>query len=147
MSNPGEMLLRRTLDLRFLLHRKLQDPRPLSRAKMRKQNDLAIGKFKRIMVRVWIVHVDLPEPRHSVTDFSLAAPEKDELPTGEHALDCLLETDFGAGKKAHSYFWLSHRGESAGCRVPETRRYEVVLHLGRSGLNTVQTVIAHGVGS
>jgi hypothetical protein len=40
----------------------------LAYAEMREQHDLAIRELKGIMVRVGILHIDLSEPSHFVTD-------------------------------------------------------------------------------
>ena len=42
----------------------LQYRRALPSAKMGEQNDLAVGKFQRVVERAGLVHVHVPKPRH-----------------------------------------------------------------------------------
>src|SRR5215470_19138159 len=98
---------------------------------MREQHDLAIGELNSIVVRTWIVQVDLPEPSHLVRDVPRFLPEKTQEKSGLLALDFAVECDLGAGKKAHGHLGLSNCGESVCRRVPELRRNQPVANLGR----------------
>jgi hypothetical protein len=70
---------------------------------MREQHDLAIGELNGIMVRVWILHVDLPKPSHLVTDVLRFPLEKAQPKSPNLTLDLLLERNLGARKQADSY--------------------------------------------
>jgi hypothetical protein len=75
---------------------------------MREQHDLAIRKLNGIMMRVWIVQIDLPESTYRVMN-SLRFPlEKTQLKSRSHALDFLLERDLGARKQAHGHLWFTN---------------------------------------
>src|SRR5713101_4161516 len=74
----------------------LQYCRMLTCAKMREQHDLPIGEFEGIMVRTWIVQVDLPEPRHLVEYLPLTLLEKAQLKSRNLALDLAFKHNLGA---------------------------------------------------
>jgi hypothetical protein len=111
---------------------------------MREQHDLAIGKLKGIVVRTWIVHVDLPEPGHCVTDPLRLFLEKPQLKSSKLTLDFVFERHLGTGKKAYRHLGFLN-GAKPACRgIPKFGRDQLVSDLRRSGRNNVQTVVAHG---
>ena len=63
---------------------------------IRQQNDLAIGKFKRIVVSGQIFQVDLSEPSHLVNDCLAMALEKAEKESDRLTLDLIFECNLGA---------------------------------------------------
>jgi hypothetical protein len=134
--------------LRFLRRARsswqLQYACTLTYAEMREQHDLAIGELKGIMVRAWIVHVDLPEPSHLVTDVLRFPLEKAQLKSRNHTLDFALERDLGARKKAHGHLGFPNGAKPARRGIPKFRRDQLVSDRSRSGRNSVQTVVAHG---
>ena len=85
-----------SFDARTALYRQLQHRRALTYAKMRQQHDLAIGKFKRIMVRGRIFQVDVSEPSHLVNDCLAVALEKAEKESRRLTLDLIFEYDLSA---------------------------------------------------
>src|SRR5215468_3473426 len=99
---------------------------------MREQYDLPIGKLNSVVVRAWIVQVDLPEPSHFVRDVPRFLPEKAQEKSGLLALDFAIERDLGTGKKAHGHLGFSNFGESVCRGVPKLRRDQPVSDLGRS---------------
>jgi hypothetical protein len=104
----------------------------LTCAEMREQDDLAIRELKGIMVRMWILHIDLSEPQPK---------------SGNLTLDLVFERNLGARKKAHGYLGFPN-GRKPACRgIPKFRRDQPVSDLRRSGRDNVQTVVAHGRGS
>jgi hypothetical protein len=114
---------------------------------MREQHDLAIRELKGIMVRMWIFHVDLPEPSHRVTDVLRFPLEKAQLKSSNLTLDFAFERNLGAGKKAHGYLGFPNRRKPARRGIPKFRRDQLVSDLRRSGRNNVQTIVPHGRGS
>lgn len=75
----------------------------LTYAQMREQHDLAIRELNGIMVRTWIVQVDLPEPSHFVMNAPRFLLEKAQLKSSNLTLDFAFERDLGPGKKAHGH--------------------------------------------
>src|SRR3984893_6859852 len=114
---------------------------------MREQHDLAIRELKGIMVRVRIVQVDLPEPCHLVTDVLRFPLEKAQAKSPNLTLDFAFERDLGARKKEHGHLRFSDRGKPACRGTPKFRCDQLVSDGRRSGLNIVQTVVAHDRGS
>src|ERR1700730_12110575 len=114
---------------------------------MREQHDLAVGELKGIIVRIWILRVDLSEPSHRVTDVLRFFLEKAPLKSRNLTLDFLLERDLGARKKAHRHVWFSYSSKTARDRVRKICCHQFVSDRRRSGCNMVQTVVAHGRGS
>jgi len=76
----------------------LQHRRALTHAQMREQHDLAVGELNRIVMRAWIIHVDLPEPSNPVTDVPRFLLEKTQEKSRLLSLDVLIERDLGARK-------------------------------------------------
>ena len=76
--------------------RHLQHGRALTFAQLRQEDDLPIGKLKRIMMGVGLVHVDLPKLSHAVAELTICA----EYPGGL-ALHFLLEGELCTGKQTY----------------------------------------------
>jgi hypothetical protein len=106
---------------------------------MREQHDLAIRELKGIMVRVWIVQVDLPEPSHLVTDVLRLLLEKAQLKSRSRTPDFAFERDLGTRKKAHGHFRFPNGGKPAGRGIPKFRRDQLISDLRRPGCNSVRT--------
>jgi hypothetical protein len=67
------------------LYRELQYCCPLAYTKMREQHDLTIGELKCIVVRAWVIVIDLPEPSHLMLECRLTPLEENKLePRGAH---------------------------------------------------------------
>src|SRR5208282_5699699 len=77
----------------------LQHGRVLTFREPGKQHDLPVGELQRVVMHVWLLHLDLPESSYLLPDEFLATDElKNTL-----AFDFRLECDLRAGKKTHSY--------------------------------------------
>src|SRR5579883_587537 len=92
--------LRRTLNgarrrSRRPLDRQLDHGHALSRQQAGQEDDAAVGKLDRIVVRVWIVHINLTKARE-LSDLRLA-PEDAERPV---PVDLLGERKLGPGPQA-----------------------------------------------
>src|SRR5215470_10241248 len=118
--------------LRGRLRRQLQHRRVLTNAEMGQQHDLAAGKLNSIVVRAWIIQVDLPEPPDPVRDVPRFFLEKTQEKSGLLAPDIAVERDLGAGEKAYGHLRLADCAESVRRRVPKLRRNQLVSNLGRS---------------
>jgi len=88
---------------------------------MREQHDVAIGELNRIVMRAWIIHVDLPESSNPVTDMPRFLLEKTQEKSGLLSLDVLIESNLGAGKKTHGHLGLSDCRETLRGGVPKLR--------------------------
>jgi hypothetical protein len=75
----------------------LQHGHALTFAQSIEQHDLPVGKLKRIVMRVWIVDVNLSEPSQLLHDLSVREKEMTIL---DHIL---FEGDLRAGKQAHRH--------------------------------------------
>jgi hypothetical protein len=106
------------------------------------QHDLAVGKLQRIMMRARIIHVHLPESRHSVRQD--LCPSEEKLEAGKMALDLVLKSNLCPWKEANRYSRFVRRREAPGGGIPELRGDQLIPDLCRPGRNAVQTVVAHG---
>src|SRR5262249_61648774 len=105
---------------------------------MVRTHDLAAGKLNRIVVRAWIIQVDLPEPPDPVLDVPRFLLEKTQEKSGLLALDIAIERNLGAGEKAYGHLGFAVCGESLRRRVPKLRRDQLVSNLGRSGRDVME---------
>src|SRR5579864_4076453 len=112
---------------------------------MREQHDLAIRKLDGIVVRVWIVQIDLPEPSHRVTDVFRLSLEKAQPKSSNLTLDFAFKHDLGARKKAHGHLGFSNCREPACRGIPKFGRDQLISDLCGSRCNSVQAVVAHGM--
>jgi len=119
------------LSLRRRVRGQLQHRRVLTYAQMREQHDLAIGELDGIVVRTWIVQIDLPEPPNPMRDVPRFPLEKTQEKSGLRSLDFAIERDLGARKKAHRHLGVSNCGESVCRGVPKLRRNQLVSNLRR----------------
>jgi hypothetical protein len=117
----------------------LQNSRHLTRDQARKQNDLAVGELKRVVMGVTFIAVDLPKP--SYLCFCLAAWMK-EVESGL-VFHRFLEGEFGARKQANRNFWLANSSETSGNRSAELSRYQLIADFCRSECNKIQAIVAH----
>ena len=106
------------------------------------QHDLAVGKLQRIMMRARIIHVHLPESRHSVRQD--LCPSEEKLEAGKMALDLVLKSNLCPWKEANRYSRFVRRREAPGGGIPELRGDQLVSDPGGPGRNAVQAVVAHG---
>jgi hypothetical protein len=127
--------------------RQLQHSRLLTDTELGEQRDLAVGELKGIMVRIWILQVDLSEPSHLVTDVVRFPLEQAQPKSRNLTLDFAFKHDLGARKKADSYLGFPNGAKPAGRGIPKFRRDQLISDLRRSGSNIVQTVVAHGRGA
>jgi hypothetical protein len=88
---------------------------------MREQHDLPIRKLNSIVVRTWIIQVDLPEPPDPVRDVTRIPLEKAKEKSGLLPLDLGIKRDLRTGKKAHRHLRFSNFGESVRRGVPKLR--------------------------
>src|SRR3984893_9355651 len=114
---------------------------------MREQHDLAIGELNGIVVRTWVVQVDLPEPPNPVRDVPRFPLEKTQEKSGLLPLNFAIERDLSTRKKAHGHLGFSDCGESVCRGIPKLRRNQLFSDLGWSRRNFVQAVVAHGRGA
>src|SRR5215470_4239598 len=99
---------------------------------MREQHDLAIGELDGIVVRTWIVQIDLPEPPNPVRDMPRFLLEEAQEKSRFLPSDFVIERDLGTSKKAHRYLGFSDQGKSVRRGVPKFRRNQLVADLGWS---------------
>ena|SRR6266566_7592333 len=99
---------------------------------MGEQHDLAARKLNGVVVRAWIIQVDLPEPPDPMRDVPRFFLEKTQEKTGLLAPDIAVERDLGAREKAYGHLGFSNCGKSICGRVPKLRRNQLVANLGRS---------------
>src|SRR5262249_53814028 len=91
------------LDLGRAMGGKLQHCCVLTYAQMSEQHDLATGKLNGIVVRAWIIQVDLPEPPDPVRNLPRFFLEKTQEKSGLFALHIGIERDLGAREKAYGH--------------------------------------------
>jgi hypothetical protein len=142
----GNVPLSFYLGRRLRLRGQLQYGCMLTYAQMREQHDLAVGELKGIMVRIWILQVDLSEPSYLVTDVVRFPLEKAQPKSSNLTLDFAFKHDLGAREKAHGHLGFSNYREPACRGIQKLGRDQLISDLRRSGSNTVQTVVAHGRG-
>ena len=106
--------------------RHLQHRRALARRQPCDQNDLAAGKFERVVVNVRIGHVDLAEASDFVPDSRLAEQAERAI-----VLHGVLEGELGAGHETHGDIGFSDCGKAASDRSGEIRRDQRVAYFGR----------------
>ena len=122
--------------------RQLQHGCPLTLAKPREQNHLAVRKFQGIMVGGRFLEIDLPKAGQPLS-YQLARENPDiERP---FALDIAFEGDLRAGQQADRDIRLSYRGKSAGDGVLELRRHQLISDLNSSARDIVQTITSRGL--
>jgi hypothetical protein len=101
-------------------------------------NNPAVRKFKRIVMDMRIVHINLAKPRDPVIDMCLS-----EKAQGAPVLDVSLKRKLRAGKQADSNLGFADGGEAAGDRFRKIRRYQFIPDLSGPRGNEMKTVIAH----
>src|SRR3954454_1707980 len=120
--------------------RQLQHRGALVLAQTREQHHLPVRKFERVVMGHGIIGVDLPEAGKALTDLLI---RQDTDAEGRLAFYILVKSELGAGQQAHRDVRLADRRKTAGDGVGELRRYQLVLKLGRTGRDMVQTIVAH----
>jgi hypothetical protein len=119
--------------------RQLQHGGVLPDAQAGQQRNLAAGKFKRVVMLVGTVQVDLPEPRDVFSQLLVGEGSERVI-----ALDVAVEHQLGPGKKAHRHVGLSDRRKATRDGIDELGRNELVADLGRAVRYVLQTVVTHG---
>ena len=99
-TSVGGILRRWTIRTRGGRH--LQHARALAFAEARHENDLAVGKFQRVVVHARLVRVDLPETRQTLAD--LAGGQNAER---RFAFDIPLNASSVPGSRQTATFVLS----------------------------------------
>src|SRR5947199_4419401 len=112
----------------------------LSRPQPREQHDPPIGEFQRIVVRMGILQVDLPEPGHISPELAQARQHPAE---GMIEFSLLLEHYLRTRKQADRDRRLSDRRKAARGRAGEACGHQSVADPGRAGSGIVQTVVTH----
>ncbi|MGH6767532.1 MAG: hypothetical protein ACRECO_00770 [Xanthobacteraceae bacterium] len=102
--------------------RQLQHGSDLARPQPRYQHDLPVREFQRVMMRVGILKIDLPEAGEPMAD--LAARKHAE---GRLAFDVSFEGKFGARPQAHGDIGFADGGEAARDGISELGRYQGVF--------------------
>jgi hypothetical protein len=121
--------------------RQLQHRRVLALDQPREQYHLSVGKFQRIMMDHGTIRIDLPEAREPLSDFLVWENANAER---WFVFDVVVERDLGARQQANRDMRLADGSEATGDGIAEFGRYQLVLDLGRSGCDVVQTVVTHG---
>jgi hypothetical protein len=110
---------------RTRLSRKLQHGHALPFSQACHPHDLSVGEFQRIMMRVRIRHVHLPEARNLLP--GLAEPPARQKVTEQMVdLHLLVESNLSAGKKADRHIRFSDCSETACAGVVEPGRHQLV---------------------
>jgi hypothetical protein len=65
---------------------------------MREQHDPAIGKLDGVVMRAWIIQIDLAESPDPMRDVPRISLEKAQEKSGLLPLDIAIESDLGTGK-------------------------------------------------
>src|SRR6516165_5893110 len=137
-ANPSLHCLLR--DRRMCGNRQLQHRRALAFAKAREQNHLSVREFQRIVVDGGIIRIDLPEAREPLPDLLVWQKTDAER---RLALDILIERNFGTGQQADRNIRLADRRKPARDGLGEFGHHQLVLNLGRTGRDMVQTIVTH----
>ena len=101
-------------------------------------HNLAVRKFKRVVMDVRIVHINLPKPCDPVIYMRLS-----EKPQGSLVLDVIVKRHLRAGKEADGHFGFADGGKTASDRFCKFRRNLSPTLAGREATRC-KTVIAHG---
>ncbi|MBX9844453.1 MAG: hypothetical protein K2Z80_21860 [Xanthobacteraceae bacterium] len=110
---------------RTRLGRQLQHGHALPFGQACHPHDLSVGEFQRIMMRVRICEVHLPEAGNLLP--GLAEPPARQKVTEQMVdLDLLLESNLSPGKKADRHIRLSDCSETACAGVVEPGRHQLV---------------------
>ncbi len=104
----------------------------------RHHHEPAVGKLKRVVMDMRIVHIDLAEASDALGQAGPAEQSESTV-----VLHVPIEGDFGAGKEADGHLWFAERGETARDRLNKVGGNKPVRYLGRTRGDEVQAVIAH----
>ena len=115
----------------------VQYRRVLTFAQPGEERDLPVGELQSVVMRVWLLRLDLPESSHLIHDEFLTPEDLKKM----IALHCPLERDLRAGTKTHGHMRFSDGSETTRERVIELRRHQLVSDLRRSGCDEMQTVV------
>jgi hypothetical protein len=102
-------------------------------------HNLAVRKFKRVVMNVRIVHINLPKSCDPVIYTRLS-----EQAQGAVVLDVIVKHQLRAGKEADGHLGFANAGEAAGDRFRKIRRYQLIPDLSGARGNEMKTVIAQG---
>ena len=129
----------------FLLWRggQLQHCRTLALYQPRDQNNLSVREFKRVVMDVGHVHIDLPKSGYLCVNCFVALPAQEKPKTGLN-FNVIFERDLCPWKQAHGHVWFSDCREAPRDAVGKLRCHQLVSDLCRSTGDVVQTVVTHG---
>ena len=99
----------------------MQHDRLLTGDQVRNHDNLAARKFKRIMMGVRIVWLDLPKSRNFVVHARFSG-----VTQGVVILDVVLERQLGTGEEADGHIGFSDGGKATGNCFREIRHHQVV---------------------
>jgi hypothetical protein len=109
----------------------------------RKQNNLAVGKFERVVMDVYLICVQLSKAGYPCAIFRFAAPGSNVTKTTLE-FGVIVERDLCSRRETHRYVWFSNCGEASRQAVGELPCHQLVTDLCWSSGDIVQTVITHG---
>src|SRR6516164_4842350 len=136
--NRSSCLLRRSLMIQSR-SRELQHGSSLAGDQPSDLYNLAVRKFKRVVMNVRIVHINLPKPCDPVIYTRLS-----EQVQGAVVLEVTVKHQLRAGKEADRHLGFANAGEAAGDRIRKISRYQLISDLSGARGDKMQTVIAHG---
>lgn len=88
---------------------------------MREQHNLTVGKLKCIVMRAWVILIDLPELGHLMLEYLLASFAEDKLEPSRYTFYLIFKPNLSAKKKTHGGVGLSDGGKSTCSCVAESR--------------------------
>jgi hypothetical protein len=132
------VLLRRFLRCRG----QLQDGRELPFNQAREQDNLAVGKFQRIVMGMQFVCVHLSKAGHRCADFLFARPHS-IVTEATLEFDVIVERDLCSRNQAHCGIRFSDCREPPRQGIGELCCHQPVTDLGWSSGDALQTVITH----
>ena len=110
------------LSRRLGLRRQLQHRRVLTLVQPGEQHDLPVGELQRVVMRVWLLQLDLPESSYLLPNELLAPEDLKKM----LALHFPLERALRAGKKTHGHLRFSDGGETTSHADFDSARREAV---------------------
>jgi hypothetical protein len=109
----------------------------------RDQDALSVRKFKRVVMDVGHVHIDLAKSGYLCANCLVALPAQ-EKPKASFDFDVIIEGDLRPWKQTNSHVWLSNCRETPCTGIEELGCHQLVSDFCRSTGDEVQTVVTHG---
>ena len=99
-----------------MLHRsrQLQHRGGLANRQLRYFQNLPVWEFQSIVLKVWIVHIDLPKARNLVIHTGLAKKAE-----GAVVPDIVVEGQFRSGQQADRHLWWTVMNYELGAVLPD----------------------------